>query len=68
MLPEEHIRGTQRRTKRVASNRAIAEKAWALEQVAAWSTSQDLVANGVASSYPKDVYEVVMFPDASDNR
>ena len=28
---------------------------------------QDLVANAVALSHPKDGYEVLVFPDASDN-
>ena len=57
----------QRQTKRIASNRAIAEEALTLEQVAAWSTAQGLVANAVFLSHPKDGYEVLMFPDASDN-
>ena len=32
-----------------------------------WSNAQDLVANGVALSHPMGGYEVLMFPDASDN-
>ena len=67
VLLAEHMGGIQRRTKRVASNRAIAEEAWKSEQVATWSNVQDLVANAVALSHPKDGYEVLMFPDASHN-
>ena len=67
VLLEEHLRGIQRRTEGVASNRAIAEEAWKREQVAAWSNAQDLVANAVALSHPKGGYEVLMFPDASDD-
>ena len=67
MLLEENFGGVQRRTKRVASNWAIAEEAWKREQVAAWSIAQGLVANTVAWWHPKDGYEVLMFPDASDN-
>ena len=43
----------QRRTKRVASNRAIAKEAWKREQVAAWSNAQDLVDKDVVLSHPK---------------
>ena len=67
MLLEEHLGGIQRRTKRVASNRAIAKEAWKREQMATWSNAQDLVANAVDLSHPKDGFEVLMFPDASDN-
>ena len=35
--------------------------------MAGWSNAQDLVASAVASSHPKDGYEVLMFPHASDN-
>ena len=35
--------------------------------MAASSNTQDLVANAVALLHPKDGYEVLMFPDASDN-
>ena len=59
--------GIQRRTNRAASNRASAKKAWKREQVAAGSNAQDLVADAVALSHPKDGYEVLMFPDASDD-
>ena len=59
--------GIQRRTKRVAWNWAIVEEAWTLEKVTAWSNAPDLVANTVDLSHPKDGYEVLMFPDASDN-
>ena len=48
-------------------NWAIAEEEWKRDQVAAWSNTQDLVANAVALMHPKDGYEVLMFPDASDN-
>ena len=56
VLLEEHMGEIQRRTKGVASNRAIAEEAWACEQVAAWSNAQDLVTHAVALSHPKDGY------------
>ena len=59
--------GIQRQTKRVASNRAIAEEAWKREQVATWSHAQDLVASVIALSHPKDGNKVVMFSDAPDN-
>ena len=58
--------GIQRRIKRVASNRAIAEEAWKREQMPAWSNAQDLAANAVAWSHPKDGYVALMFPDASE--
>ena len=45
----------------------IAQVAWTLEQVAAWSNAQNLVVNAVALSHPKDEFEVLIFPDASDN-
>ena len=61
------MEGIQRRTKRVASNLAIAEEAWKREQVDAWINAQDLLANADALSHPKGVYEVLMFRDASDN-
>ena len=67
VLLEEHIGRIQRWTKRVASNREFAEENWNHEQAAAWSNTPDVVANAVALSHPKDVYEVLMFPDASDN-
>ena len=67
MLLEEHMGGYQRRTKRVASNQAIAEEACKREQMAAWKNAWDLVADAIALSYPKDGYKVLMFPDASDN-
>ena len=67
VLLEEHMRVIQRQTKRVASNRTIVEEAWKREQVAAWSNVQDLVANAVTLSHPKNGCEVLMFPDASDN-
>ena len=35
--------------------------------MAAWSNAQDLVVNAVALLHPKDVYEGLMFSDASDN-
>ena len=35
--------------------------------MAAGSNAQDLVADAVALSHPKDGYEVLMFPDASDD-
>ena len=48
-------------------SRAIAEEVWKREQVASWSNAQDLVANAVASSHPMDGFEVLMFPNGSDN-
>ena len=59
--------GIKRRTKRVASNRTIVEEAWKHDQMTAWSNAQDLVANAVALSHPKDRYKVLIFPDAFDN-
>ena len=53
--------GVQHRAKRVA------KEAWKREQVAAWSITQDLEANAVALSHPKNEYEVLMFSDASEN-
>ena len=53
--------------KRVASNRVIAEEEWKREQVAVWSTTQDLVTNAVALLHPKDGHEVLTLPDASGN-
>ena len=53
MLPE-IMGGIQHRTKRVASNRAIAEEAWKREQVVAWINAQNLAVNAVALSHPKD--------------
>ena len=67
VLLEGHMGEIQRRFKRVASNRVIAQVAWTLEQVAAWSNAQNLVVNAVALSHPKDEFEVLIFPDASDN-
>ena len=67
VLLKEHMGGIQRRTKRVASNRAVVEEAWNNEQVAAWSGEHDLVTNAVAFSHPKDGYEVLIHPNASDN-
>ena len=48
-------------------SRAIAKEAWKREQVALWSNAQDLVVNAVASSHPMDRFEVLMFPNGSDN-
>ena len=67
VLLEEYMGDIQRRTKRVASNRVMAEGAWKSEQVAAWSKALNLVANAVALSHSKDGYEVLMFADASGN-
>ena len=67
MLLQEHLGRIQRWTKRVASNRAIAEEAWKRQQVAAWCHAQDLVVNAIALSHPKDGYEVLVLPDASGN-
>ena len=47
VLLEEYMGEIQRRTKQVASNRAIAEEAWTREQMAAWSNAQDLLVNAV---------------------
>ena len=35
--------------------------------MAAWSNAQDLVANAVALSHPKDGYGMLVFPYACDN-
>ena len=66
LLLEEHMGGIRRRTKRIASNQAIAKEAWKHEQVAAWSNAQDLVAKAVALSH-MDRHEVLMFLDVFDN-
>ena len=66
-LLEDRVRRIQRQTKRVASDRAVAEEAWKREEVATWSNAQYLVATAVALSHPKNGYKVLMFPDASDN-
>ena len=58
----------QRRSKRIALNRAITEEVWKREQVAAWSNAQDPVANAETLSNTKDGYKVLMFPDAADSR
>ena len=66
LLLEEHLRGNVRRTKRVASNKTIEESAWTPRRAQAWLAAQALVAHAVALSYPKQEYEVLMFPDSSD--
>ncbi|CAN0377070.1 unnamed protein product, partial [Discosporangium mesarthrocarpum] len=58
--------GVSRRTKRAASHRRIAEAAWAQECVNAWETAQHVVSQAVELSHPRERYEVLMFPDASD--
>jgi len=65
-LLESYMAGNPRRTKRVASNRAIPPEAWTPDLVAAWERAQDLVANAVTLYHPRDGYVVLMFPDASD--
>ena len=63
---EEHLAGTERRTKRVASKRAISAGEWTSELIGAWDDAQDLVAHAVALSHTKPGWTVLMFPDASD--
>eukprot|EP00903_Cladosiphon_okamuranus_P017345 g15980.t1 len=63
---EAHLADNPNRTKRVASNRAIAPQAWTPELVAAWDQAQDMVANAVTLYHPKEGRAVLMFPDASD--
>ena len=63
---EEHLAGSKRRTKRVASTRAISAGDWTSELIGAWEAAQDLVAHAVALSHPKPGWVVLMFPDASD--
>ena len=58
--------GAKRRTKRVASNRAMSAGKLTLELIGPWDAAQDLVAHGVALSHPKPGWAVLMFPDASD--
>ena len=65
-LLEDHMVANPKRTKRVASNRSIADTAWKPEVVKAWREAQDFVAHAVALSYPREGYAVMMFPDASD--
>ena len=67
VLLEEYMGGSKRWTKRVASSQTIAEEAWKRKLVATWSIAQDLVANAVALSHPKYMYEVLIYPDFSDN-
>ena len=50
----------------MASNKTIEESAWTPRRAQAWLAAQDLVAHAVALSYPKQGYEVLMFPDSSD--
>ena len=63
---EEHLAGAKRRTKRVASNRAISAGDWTSGLIGAWEAAQDLVAHAVASSHSKSGWAVFMFPDTSD--
>lgn len=63
---EAHLADNPNRTKRVASNRAIAPQSWTPELVAAWEQAQDMVANSVTLYRPKEDRTVLMFPDASD--
>ena len=63
---EAHLADNPNRTKRVASNRAIAPQAWTPDLVAAWEQAQDMVANSVTLCHPKEGPAVLMFPDASD--
>ena len=50
----------------MASNRIIDDSAWTFQRGQAWHAAQDLVTHAVALSYPKQGYEVLMFPDSSD--
>jgi len=63
---ESFMAGNPRRTKRVASHRAIPPEAWTHDLVAAWERAQELVANAVTLHHPRDGHVVLMFPDASD--
>ena len=54
--------GAKRRTKRVASNRAISAGEWISESIGAWDAAQDLVAHAVALSHAKPGWAVLMFP------
>ena len=63
---EEYMEGAKRRTKRVASHRAISAGELSSELIRAWDAAQDLVAHAVALSHPKPGWTVLMFPDASD--
>ena len=63
---ELHMEGNPNRTKRVASNKAIAPGAWTPAMVEAWDRAQDMVAKAVTLYHPVDGKAVLMFPDASD--
>ncbi|CAB1109830.1 unnamed protein product [Ectocarpus sp. CCAP 1310/34] len=63
---ELHMAGNPNRTKRVASNRAIAPDAWTPAMVESWERAQDMVANAVTLYHPVAGKAVLMFPDASD--
>ena len=63
---ELHMEGNPNRTKRVASNKAIAPGAWTPAMVEAWDRAQDMVAKAVTLCHPVDGKAVLMFPDASD--
>eukprot|EP00903_Cladosiphon_okamuranus_P017435 g16059.t1 len=63
---ETHMAGNPKRTKRVASNRAIAPQAWTPALNAAWAQAQDMIAHSVTLYHPKEGSAVLMFPDASD--
>ena len=58
--------GATRRTKRVASNRTISAGEWTSELIGAWDAAQDLVTDAVALSHMNPGWEMLMFPDASD--
>ena len=58
--------GAKRRTKRVASNRAMSAGKLTLELIGPWDAAQDLVAHPVDLSHPKPGWTVLMFPDAFD--
>ena len=63
---EEHLAGHKRRTKLVASNRAMSAGDWTSGLIGAWEAAQDLAAHAVALSHPKPGWAVLMFLDASN--
>ena len=52
---EGHLAGVKRRTKRVASTRAISAGEWTSEWIGAWDAVQDLVAHAVSRMPPTNI-------------
>ncbi|CAM9333642.1 unnamed protein product, partial [Ascophyllum nodosum] len=54
------------RTKRVASRKVKSEENWSEEIQAAWQSSRELLEDAVQLNFRKQVFRVLMYPDASD--